>query len=152
VLLNGLPADVQPGTWPSPGQPLLPISPATRGVSGADLGGLRVVRLDRSGTTAVDMGLPFGAALPAVDGDGLIAYLQLGTPPTGDGGSVWVTSDGEGSGSRVTPPGVTVGSVGFAPDPSRVVVARPEGIWIFEVRTQTGVQRSPDGWQPRWIP
>lgn len=152
VLLNGLPADVQPGAPPSPGQPLLPISAATRGLSGADLGGLRLVRLDRSGTTTVDIGLPFGAALPAVDGDGLIAYLQLGTPPAGDGGSVWVTRDGEGSGSRVTPPGVAVASVGFAPDPSRVVVARPEGIWIFEVRTQTGVQRSPDGWQPRWIP
>ncbi|HET8587868.1 MAG TPA: Ig-like domain-containing protein [Candidatus Limnocylindria bacterium] len=153
LLLSGIPPDVQAAA-PAGARLILPLSPSGRGLARADLGGLRIVRLDRGAAAVTDIGLPFGASAPAIDAADRIAYLMLGADPTADSGSIWVTRAGQGAGTRVTGDGVAVSAVSFAPDPARLVVGRADGggIWVIGVRQGAGQQLSGDGSVPRWIP
>lgn len=153
VLLSGIPADVQPAV-PDPTRPVPPLSPSSRGLARADLGGLRIVRLDRGANAVSDIGLPFGASAPAIDAANRIGYLLLGADPATDVGSVWLTRAGQGAGSRLTADGVAVRGFSFAPAPDRLVVAngREGGISVIGVPGGAPQQLSRDGFLPRWLP
>jgi hypothetical protein len=152
LLLSGIPPDVQ-RAGPDGARSVPPLTPSSRGLKRADLGGLRIVRLDRGANAVADIGLPFGASAPAIDAANRIGYLLLGADATPDVGSVWLTRVGQGAGTRVTLDGVGISGFGFAPAPDRLVVADDVGgIAVIGVPDGAAQQLSRDGSLPRWIP
>ncbi len=151
VLISGLPGDNRkPRDAPQP--PMTPLDPASSGLSVAQLGGLRVVQLDRGTDAVVDAGLPFGASHPTLDSRGRLAYILLSSAAP-DAGTLWLTGIDAGVGTRISPSVAEVSGVAFTPDPQRLLSVRGRsGIWQLDLPTGQAHQRSPDGSLPRWIP
>lgn len=155
LLLSGLaPDDVTAPSPPVAGEPVLPLALERAGLSPAERGQLRVVRLDRGAATVAATGLPPGVAGPAADASGRVAYLLLNSGSTH--GAPWLAPRGEGPGRSLLV-NAPVSSVRFTPDPDRLLLAtdtgtQAGGIWLFNIADGVTDRLGNEGWMPRWVP
>jgi hypothetical protein len=164
VLVSGLTAGS--GAAPRDYRPHSPVpllDPASFGFDIEQVAALLVVRLDRDSTTVLPTAFGRGAARPAVDAVGRIAYLKL-EAAGGEEGSPWVTDTADDAGRQVTAgPGAQAGTVSFTPELNAIVISRlpgpgevipmtAGGVWLADLRSGSLQQLSHDGWLPRWLP
>jgi hypothetical protein len=163
VLVSGLSAGsgLGPRAYrPRSAVPLL--DPLSFAPDATQLAAMRVVRLDRGAASISPTAVGDGAARPALDADGRLAYISL---QGGDAaaGSLWVTNSPGDPGDRVMrDPGARVGFASFAPEPQAMVISRlpasgsiatgSDGIWLVNLRSGEAEQLAVDGWLPRWLP
>lgn len=163
VLVSGRP--VGPGAEPPdyrPGSPVPPLDPASFDLDVGQVAALMVVRFDRGATSVSSTALGRGAARPAVDAGGRIAYLKLEAAGA-EAGSPWLTSGAGDAGNRAMgEAGARARSVAFTPEPDALIVSRvtvvgevttrANGVWLVNLLTGSARQLSTDGWLPRWLP
>lgn len=163
VLISGFmsgSASRSPAYQPGARVPLL--DPASFGLDAEQVAALRVVRLDRGAATVLSTTFGRGAAEPAVDAGGRVAYLKF-VAPGATLGRPWLTDSLDSAGEAVsTAPSVAAGSVAFTPERDAIVIGRAPangsvtdqagGVWLVTLDGGGLRQLSADGWQPRWLP
>jgi hypothetical protein len=162
ILLSGLEAgpNLEPRTY-VPGTPVPLLDPASTRLDARAVTSLRVVRMARGASTLVSAAFGSGAARPAVDARGLLAYIRLSGGSTAFG-RLWVTADlGHAGDELAATLGAHAGSAAFAPEPDAILVGRvaqpggdpsSAGIWLVDLRSGRAEQLSGDGWLPAWLP
>jgi Tol biopolymer transport system component len=130
------------------------LDPASVALGPEQRSALRVVLMDRSGTSVRATAFGGGASRPAVDAGGRYAYIRL-EGSDADGGALWVTHALNDAGeSSVVGSHTGAGSASFAPEPGSMVVggANHDGVWLLDLATGEAQQLAGDGWLPRWLP
>ncbi len=108
----------------TPGTPVPPLTPSGLRLTTLERRGLGAVELDVGLSLAQRLPLEAGAALPAVDPDGRVAYVVL-RPDNPEAGSLWIAAPGGlGSIELETDSGALARGVSFAPEADTLVVVR----------------------------
>jgi hypothetical protein len=162
VLVSGLTS--ASGTAPPAYEPHAPVpllDPAAFDLDAAQVAALRVVRLDRGASTVLSSAFGRGAARPAVDAGGRVAFLKLAAAGAAAGGP-WLSGSLNSGGEPVSDdPGMLAGSVAFTPEGDAIVISRiavpgevtgETGVWVVSLDRATAQRLSVDGWSPRWLP
>jgi len=162
ILLSGLAAgpNLEPRMY-VPGTPVPLLDPASMRLDSRAVRSLRVVRMELGASTVVSAAFGSGAARPAVDARGLLAYIRLRGGSTA-AGRLFVTDDISDPGRplRATP-ATHATSAAFAPEPDVILfghLVQPgddpglAGVWRVDLRSGRAEQLSADGWLPAWLP
>ena len=135
-----------------------PLDPVQAGVAADALEALRVGFLPRSGTTLEETALGEGAARIAVDEDGRIAVIRLGTAPAGAGRLEVAETRDIAPRAVAAGAGLLASGAAFAPEAGQLAVAlvdaagREIGIWQLALDPDGTERLAEDGSRPLWLP
>jgi hypothetical protein len=135
-----------------------PLDPVDAGVAADALDALRVGFLPRSGLELEGTALGEGAARLAVDAEGRIAAIRLGTAPAGAGRLEIAEAPDIAPRPVASGTGLLATAVAFAPEAGQLAVAlvdaagRETGIWQLALDPNGTERLAEDGSRPLWLP
>lgn len=135
-----------------------PLDPVGAGVAADALEALRVAFLPRSGTELEETALGEGAARLAIDPEGRIAVIRLGTAPSGAGRLEVAEAPDIAPRPVAAGTGLLATAVAFAPEAGQVAVALIDaaggetGIWQLALDPDGTERLAADGSRPLWLP